>query len=204
MAEVHHRVKNNMQVITSLLNLQTEDVSDAYTRALLEESRNRIHSMALVHEQLYRSKEYACISFEEYVHQLGSTLFSMYQVDFDVVQLVVEADNINLDLEKAIPCGLILNELITNSLKYAFPDGKNGEIRVSSQTEKGKIKLSVSDNGIGLQGNLNFHRTKSLGLQLVHLLVEHDLHGDIVLEKKSGTKYCIEFPVSSERGKTLA
>jgi PAS domain S-box-containing protein len=194
LAEVHHRVKNNMQVITSLLNLQAEDVSDNYTRILLEESRNRIHSMALVHEQLYRSREYASFSFEEYVNQLGSTLFSMYQVDFAKVQFMVEAADINLDLEKAIPCGLILNELITNSLKYAFPDGKCGEIRVGLQAEKRKMELRVSDNGIGLPESFDFRQTKSLGLQLVNLLVEHDLHGSIALEKKRGTQYCVEFP----------
>ena len=194
LAEVHHRVKNNMQVITSLLNLQAEDVSDEYTRILLEESRNRIQSMALVHEQLYRSREYASISFEEYVNQLGSTLFSMYQSDFAKVRFVVDAADINLELEKAIPCGLILNELITNSLKYAFPDGKDGKIRVSLQAEKRIMKLRVGDNGVGLPKKIDFRQTKSLGLQLVNLLVEHDLHGSIALEKRKGTQYRIEFP----------
>ena len=195
LAEVHHRVKNNLQIITSLLNLQSEDITDAYTRVLLEESRNRIQSMALVHEQLYRSREYSSISFDEYVNQLGSTLFSMYQVDFEDVQFIVDATEINLDLEKAIPCGLLLNELITNSLKYAFPDGRNGELRVSLQAANGKMILRVSDNGIGLPKNFDFRHAKSLGLQLVTLLVEHDLHGKIMLEHEVGTHYRIEIPM---------
>jgi PAS domain S-box-containing protein len=194
LAEVHHRVKNNMQVITSLLNLQAEDVPDDYTRILLEESRNRIHSMALVHEQLYRSREYASISFEEYVNQLGSTLFSMYQVDFDDVRFVVDAADVNLELEKAIPCGLLLNELITNSLKYAFPEGRAGEIRISLQIDKKDMILRVCDSGIGLPEKFDIRQTKSLGLQLVILLVEHDLHGEIMVECVEGTSYLIEFP----------
>jgi PAS domain S-box-containing protein len=194
LAEVHHRVKNNMQVITSLLNLQAEDVPDDYTRILFEESRNRIHSMALVHEQLYRSKEYASISFEEYVNQLGSMLFSMYQVNFDDVQFVVEAGEVNLELDKAIPCGLILNELMTNSLKYAFPDGRRGKLWINMKSNKEKMILHIGDDGIGLPVDFDVHNTKTLGLQLVNLLVEHDLHGSIFLKRIRGTQYRIEFP----------
>jgi PAS domain S-box-containing protein len=195
LAEVHHRVKNNMQVITSLLNLQAEEVPDDYIRKLLDDSRNRIQSMALVHEQLYRSKEYSSISFDGYINQLGSTLFSLYQIDFKHVKLVVEAADISLDLERAIPCGLILNELMTNSLKYAFPDGRAGEIRINLQVDNGGMKLRVSDNGIGLPEKFNIRQTKSLGLQLVLLLVEHDLQGKIEVECVNGTSYRIEFPV---------
>jgi PAS domain S-box-containing protein len=204
LAEVHHRVKNNMQVITSLLNLQTEEVSDHYTRALLEESRNRIQSMALVHEQLYRSREYASISFTEYVNQLASTLFAMYQIDADDVHLEVEAGSMNLDLERAIPCGLLLNELITNSLKYAFPKGRKGKLWVRLQSRGDRLIIQVGDDGVGLPENFDFRQTKSLGLQLVNLLVEHDLGGKIMLERDRGTQYCIEFPTSSEQEKALA
>lgn len=203
LAEVHHRVKNNMQIITSLLNLQSEEVVDNYTRSLLEESRNRIQSMALVHEQLYRSKEYASIAFGDYVDQLASTLFSMYQVGFENVRLVVEADRVNLDLEKAIPCGLLLNELITNSLKYAFPAGRRGKVWVRLAHTNGNMVLHVGDDGVGLPENFDLKNTKSLGLQLVNLLVVHDLQGNISHESVKGTQYCIEFPVSKDQTQIL-
>jgi PAS domain S-box-containing protein len=194
LAEVHHRVKNNMQVITSLLSLQAEEVSEVYTRKLLEESRNRIHSMALVHEQLYRSGEYASIDFAGYINQLASTLFSMYQIDFEDVQFLVESENVKIDLEKAIPCGLLLNELITNSLKYAFPEGRKGNIWVKIRFDDEKMILEVGDDGIGLPANFDFQATRTLGLQLVHLLVNHDLHGSISHRIKQGTQFLIEIP----------
>ena len=198
LAEVHHRVKNNMQVITSLLNLQAEYTCDGPTQMLLKESRNRIHSMALVHEQLYRSREYASIGFTEYVNQLASTLFSLYQIDSNDIQFSVEAENINLDLEQAIPCGLLLNELITNSLKYAFPQEKKGKLWVRLSSKNGKMILNVSDNGVGLPANFDLSQAKSLGLQLVSLLVEHDLQGKIVHENKNGTHIRIEFPLTKK------
>ena len=194
LAEVHHRVKNNMQVITSLLNLQAEEITDSATRILLEESRNRIQSMALVHEQLYRSREYASIDFAGYVNQLTSTLFSMYQVESSDVQFIGPAEGVNLDLERAIPCGLLLNELITNSLKYAFPQGRKGKVWIRLSPKNGVMVLNVGDDGIGLPDNFDIRNTKSLGLQLVNLLVEHDLQGNISHEKKKGTQYCIKFP----------
>ena len=203
LAEVHHRVKNNMQIITSLLNLQSEDVTDERTRALLEESRNRIQSMALVHEQLYRSREYANIDFTEYVNQLASTLFSMYQVDLGDIQFRVDAENVNLDLERAIPCGLLLNELLTNSLKYAFSRDKKGKLWVKLSPRNGEMVLQVGDDGIGLPENFDIRNTKSLGLQLVNLLVEHDLHGNIVQENKNGTQYRIKFPIAWDKETNL-
>ena len=199
LAEVHHRVKNNMQVITSLLNLQAEEITDIRTRSLLEESRNRIQSMALVHEQLYRSSEYASIDFAGYINQLASTLFSMYQVGSNDVQFIVNADGVNLDLERAIPCGLLLNELITNSLKYAFPSGRKGKIWVRVSPRNGVMVLDIGDDGIGLPDNFDIGNTRSLGLQLVNLLVVHDLQGNISQENKKGTHYCIEFPVSQTK-----
>jgi len=180
LAEVHHRVKNNLQVVTSLLNLQTEEINDERILMILEESRARIQSMTLVHEQLYRACEYARIDFGVYADQLVSILFGMYQADIEKIQYEVEAESVDLDLDRAIPCGLILNELITNSLKYAFPDGRKGKLWIRMKAENEKMILQIGDDGIGLPESFDIKNSKSLGLQLVNLLVEHDLHGGIV------------------------
>jgi two-component sensor histidine kinase len=195
LAEVHHRVKNNMQIIASLLGLQAREIKDARFLAAIEESRNRINSMALVHEQLYRAREYAQIDFGNYIDQLASTLFNMYQVEPARVELRIIAKGVYLGLEKAIPCGLLLNELITNSLKYAFPDGRKGKLWIILKPKKNKMELEIGDNGIGIPDDFDFETSQSLGLQLVKLLTTHDLQGNLTLENKLGTQFCIEFPV---------
>jgi two-component sensor histidine kinase len=200
LAEVHHRVKNNLQIIVSLLGLQAREIGDERVRVAFEESRNRIKSMALVHEQLYRSREYAKIEFESYVDQLASTLFNMYQVEPERVRIEIDADDVYLNLENAIPCGLLLNELITNSLKYAFPNGRTGKIWITLVPEESNIVLTVGDDGIGIPAKFDFGASQSLGLQLVHLLTVHDLQGKITLERKNGTQFCIEFPVQPGKG----
>jgi two-component sensor histidine kinase len=197
LAEVHHRVKNNLQVVASLLNLQAEGIDDKRVLAVLEESRNRIQSMTLVHEQLYRSHEYAHIDLCEYVDQLVSTLFNMYEVGPDQIQFNLDAKDVNLDLERAIPCGLLLNELITNSLKYAFPQGMRGHIKIKIKPSEEHLMLEFSDNGVGLPKHIDFHNTHSLGLQLIYLLTTHDLHGTITLDRRKGTMYRIDIPLSN-------
>jgi len=196
LAEVHHRVKNNMQVIISLLNLQASGIEDENLQRVYEESRNRIKSMTLVHEQLYRSREYARVDFGIYADQLVSTLFNMYEVNPEQVRFELDADQVYLELDKAIPCGLILNELIANSLKYAFPDGRKGELWVQLKPDKNKMLFKVSDNGIGIPEHINLEVTQSLGLQLVKLLSSHDLHGSVRIIREKGTQFQIEFPVS--------
>jgi len=198
LVEVHHRVKNNLQVVTSLLNLQTEWIEDERIPNILDESRTRIQSMTLVHEQLYRSREYAHIDFGIYADQLVSRLFNMYEVDPEQIKFELEAEEIFLDLDKAIPCGLLLNELITNSLKYAFPKGKKGKLWVRLNPKDEKIILTVGDNGIGIPDDIDFETTKSLGLQLVNLLTTHDLQGTVEIRRNKGTEFCIAFPVLSK------
>jgi len=197
LAEVHHRVKNNMQIIASLLGLQAREIKDERFMTAIEESRNRINSMALVHEQLYRAREYAQIDIGEYIDQLASTLFTMYQVESAQVQLQITAKDVYLSLEKAIPCGLLLNELITNSLKYAFPDGRKGKLWIDLEPSQGNMKLTVGDDGIGIPEDFDFETSQSLGLQLVNLLTIHDLQGNIELRREKGTQFQIEFPVQS-------
>ena len=196
LAEVHHRVKNNMQIITSLLSLQAEEVTDPPMLKLVEESRSRIHSMSLVHELLYRSGDYASIDFAGYVNQLASALFRLYQVDADEILFELESENVKLDLVRAIPCGLLLNEMITNSLKYAFPGGREGRIWVKVQKGNKKVTMDVGDVGAGLPPGVDFQTTKTLGLQLINLLVTHDLQGNISCESSHGTRFHVEFPAS--------
>ena len=198
LAEVHHRVKNNMQVIASLLNLQASQISDETLQAVYQESRTRINSMSLIHEQFYRSKEFARIEFEPYIDQLVTSLCSAYDVDPAQVQFHFAADNVYIDLERAIPCGLLLNELITNSLKYAFPDGREGKIWITLLPENNTMTLKFCDNGIGLPAYLDLENPKSLGLQLVRLLVNHDLQGtlDISTSQGNSTTFSIKFPFS--------
>ena len=197
LAEVHHRVKNNMQVIISLLGLQAGDIENEQFRVAYEESRNRIKSMSLVHEQLYHSKEYARIEFGVYVDQLATTLFNTYSVAPDRIQLHIEADNVYIDLERAIPCGLLLNELITNSLKYAFPDNRKGHIWIKLKSKGEEIFLTVRDDGIGLPADLDLENIRSLGLQLVRLLTDHDLNGSLEIQngRKMGARFYIRFPL---------
>jgi len=198
LAEVHHRVKNNMQVIISLLGLQASEIEDEQLRVVYEESRNRIKSMALVHEQLYHSNEYAHIDLGTYIDQLATTLFNTYQIETERIQLCITAENVYIDLERAIPCGLLLNELITNSLKYAFPQNQKGHIRIELQPKEDWMTLLYFDDGIGLPANLDIDHIQSLGLQLVHLLAIHDLHGNLKLgnEQRKGTQFLIDFPLN--------
>jgi len=205
LAEVHHRVKNNMQVIISLLGLQASEIEDEKLRAVYEESRNRIKSMTLVHEQLYRSNEYARIGIGTYIDHLATTLFNSYQIEPDRIQMHIAAEDVYIDLERAIPCGLLLNELITNSLKYAFPNNANGHIWIKLHPENGNIILIYRDNGIGLPADLNLENLQSLGLQLVRLLSVHDLHGSVELKNRheKGVNYLIKFPASEMKSEQI-
>ncbi|MBI4682149.1 MAG: HAMP domain-containing protein [Nitrospirae bacterium] len=196
--EIHHRVKNNMQVISSLLNLQARQISDKQYIELFNESRNRIASMALVHEKLYNSKDLTNIDFKDYINCLANELFSFYGISPKKILLKISSENIRLPIDTAIPCGLIINELVSNSLKYAFPEGKNGEINIildktSADDNDNFYNLTVSDNGIGIPGDLDIRRLKSLGLQLVITLVEHQLKGGMQLDRSKGTLFDIHF-----------
>jgi two-component sensor histidine kinase len=197
LAEVHHRVKNNMQIIISLLGLQGREIKDEHIRIAFEESRNRIKSMALVHEQLYSAGKYARIEFGDYVDQLVTTLVNMYDIDPEEIQIQIDAEDIYLDLDKAIPCGLLLNELITNSLKYAFPDGRRGKLWIHLEAHKENMILEVGDDGVGVPDDFDLEAGQSLGLQLVKLLATHDLQGNVKLMHKEGTQYIVEFPVQT-------
>jgi len=191
--EIHHRVKNNMQVISSLLSLQSRHLTDKAAIGMFQESQQRIRSMALVHEKLYQSKDLSRIDFSNYIENLIMFLFHSYQVRSDQIRIKTEVQDILLDINSAIPCGLIINELVMNALKHAFPGGRKGEITVSLQPSgDGKFILSVSDNGVGFPAELDFHKTETLGMQLVNMLVDQ-LDGTISLEGEPGTRFKVVF-----------
>jgi PAS domain S-box-containing protein len=190
--EIHHRVKNNLQVISSILNLQSSFVSDERTLEILEESRNRIHSMATIHENLYLTTNFSSIDFASYLQNLTTKLISSYHITPITINLRTELTSINLLLDQAIPCGLLVNELITNAIKYAFINRSEGEIFIGLKENQGIIELKIEDNGVGLPSNFEIFKSNSLGLQLVSTLVEQ-LDGEIKILNEKGTKYLITF-----------
>jgi two-component sensor histidine kinase len=191
--EIHHRVKNNLQVVSSMLQLQSRNIKDKETIEMFQESRNRVRSMALVHERLYQSRDLARVDFAKYIQSLANYLCRSYGVNTNVIQLKTNLHDVLLGVDTAIPCGLILNELVSNSLKHAFPDGREGEIHIELRSEgNGKFTLMVSDNGVGLLKDLDFRNTESLGLQLVNTLV-NQLEGTIELDRRGGTTFKITF-----------
>lgn len=189
--EIHHRVKNNLQVISSILNLQSSFVADEKTLEILQESRNRIRSMAIIHENLYRTEDFSSINFSDYLENLTNNLISSYRINQKVV-LNVKLQDVELVLDQAIPCGLLVNEIITNSLKYAWEDGTAGTIFIEMFEENNIVSLIIRDDGKGLPRELKEMNSETLGLQLVMTLVEQ-LDGDISANIKEGTKYLIKF-----------
>jgi two-component sensor histidine kinase/ABC-type amino acid transport substrate-binding protein len=196
--EVHHRVKNNMQVISSLLRLQADRFEDKGYAEMLKESQLRIQSMSLIHEKLYQSKDYANIDFKGYVKSLATNLFQSNGVNPDRIKLDLTLENISLDLETAIPCGLIINELISNSIKYAFPEEREGEVSVALRSTDGdELELIVADNGVGLPEDIDIGKTETLGLYLVKMLTERQLDGRMDLNCDNGTEYRIRLKKQS-------
>ena len=194
--EIHHRVKNNLQIISSLLSLQAKKVEDSQALEIFQESQDRIRSMALIHEKLYQAPDLARIDFGEYIHNLSAHLSQAYSASTRAIALQVQADDISLAVDTAVPCGLMLNELISNALKHAFPDDGPGQVRIELGTDdEHQCMLKVSDNGVGMPPDLDLNTTGSLGLQLVNALVSQ-LGGTIELDNDNGTEFKIVFAVS--------
>jgi PAS domain S-box-containing protein len=191
--EIHHRVKNNLQVISSLLSLQSEQIADPQVRALLYDSQNRVRSMALIHEKLYQAKDQVRVDVAEYIQNLTGYLFRSYAAQADGIHLKVKVDNVHLAIDTAMPCGLIINELLSNALKHAFPDHKRGEIYVELRYARdGLCTLLVGDTGVGMPAQFDLDKSPSLGLQLVHTLVRQ-LDGSIEVRRNGGVEFCIQF-----------
>jgi len=202
--EIHHRVKNNLNVISSLLDLQLENISDPTLINAFRESQNRVISMALIHEKLYQSQDLSRIDFEEYVKDLIPTLFHSYGVDQTKVEVSMDIPHVDLGIDVAIPCSLIVNELVSNALKYAFKSVTKGEIGIgvhsNTTADPTEYELVVEDNGIGLPKGFDIDRAKSLGLRLVKTLTRQ-LGGRVRFTSDHGTKFSIRFSVPSRHEK---
>jgi len=192
--EIHHRVKNNLQIISSLLKLQGGYTKDPVASEYLKISQQRVRTMALIHQQLYRSDDLSGIDFGEYLKKLINDLFTIYGIEKRKMLLNVNANHIFLSIEKAIPCGLIVNELVSNSIKHAFTQKNNGKIEALLSQEENTYRMIIRDNGAGFPGDVDFRNTSSLGMQLVITLTEQ-LGGEIELRNSVGTEFIINFPI---------
>jgi len=192
--EIHHRVKNNLQMISSLLRLQSENIQDPALLAIFLESQNRVRSMAIIHECLYQSPDLARMDFSDYVDKLTDNLLRTYSVQMNKISIRLEVDKVPLNLDIAIPCGLMITELVSNALKYAYPGTRTGSILVKFRVQPNNrgYELTVADEGVGLNHPIDFESTTSLGLRLVHMLTEQ-LRGEMRVESPPGTRFTITF-----------
>ena len=190
--EVYHRVKNNLQVVSSLINLQAKNVSNEATLELLKQSADRIKAMALLHEKLYQSKDLTRIDFNEYIHSLVDHLLFSYGGHSGKIKISMSIDEVFFDVDTAIPCGLIINELLSNALQHAFPDDRHGEIGITFTQDLGEFILVITDNGIGFPTDLDYKKSASLGLQLVATLT-NQLNGHMALDQTDGSTFTIRF-----------
>lgn len=196
--EIHHRVKNNMQIVSSLLELQSARIKDEAYADMFKESHNRIKAMAVVHNKLYKSRDIANIDFDEYAKDIVHGLIKSYGFNENRIRLSIETSGVTLGLDMAIPCGLIINELATNSLKYAFPEDRKGEIKIELKPiSEGEIQLRVGDDGVGMPEGMNFRNTDTMGLKIVTVLVEKQLNGNIKLDTGKGTVFQMLFTKDS-------
>src|ERR1051326_9448969 len=196
--EVHHRVKNNLQVVTSLLGLQSMVNPDPTTRRMFQESQNRIHSMALLHEQLYQSQDISQINCNYDIKGLARHLFRSYGVSTSRIEIVIQVEDLHLSMDVAVPLGLVVNELVSNCLKYAFPGGKKGRIKIQlSKCHERPCRLTVADNGGGRPGDVTLWSSKSLGLRLVKMLAEQ-MDAQVEVNVHHGTKVKLVFSGNCE------
>ncbi len=189
--EIHHRVKNNLQIISSLLNLQAGRINAPEAKEGFQKSVDRIRTLALIHEKLYKSDNLAEIKFVEYAKSLARGLFLAYHSPDSQISLVVEGGDARLGIDKAIPCGLLINELVTNSLKYAFPNRKKGTIRIAFEDLEDSYTLIVADDGVGLPPD--FPSSETMGSRLLRALTDQ-LEGEMKIDRENGTKFVISFP----------
>jgi PAS domain S-box-containing protein len=198
LGEIHHRVKNNLQIVDSLLGLQSGAIEDTEIQNILRESQNRIKSMALIHQTLYQSNDFAQMDFSNFLDTLVPTLASSYGADPDHIVLAMNAIEVRLPLSVAIPCGLMVNELISNALKHAFPGGRHGEIRIDlSMAPDGQVLLTVEDDGVGIPDDLDLNQTATLGLQLVMLLTDQ-IGGKMEVRRSNPTRFALQLRVAAD------
>ena len=196
--EIHHRVKNNLQIITSLLKLQSAYITDEKSKDLFKESQNRVQSMSLIHQRLYQSKDLGSINLHEYAKTLVNQIMQSFGIDFNKILVHINADKIIMTIDNAIPCGLIINELVTNSLKHAFPDGRKGNIKLDVAGIENYYLIEFSDDGVGISKDFDIIRTNTFGLKLVKTLVDQ-VKGNICIKSDGGTHFSIRFPNISNK-----
>jgi two-component sensor histidine kinase len=195
LGEIHHRVKNNLQIVHSLLELQSAQISDPVVLAMLRDSQNRIRSMALIHQTLYQSKDFASVDFGMFLNSLVPTLIASYLENSERIVLKITALDMHLPINTAIPCGLLMNELISNSLKHAFPAQRRGKITINFVHEGPDfVVLTVCDDGVGIPEGLDIKQTSSLGLQLVFLLTDQ-IGGTMTVHRSDPTMFVLRFPL---------
>jgi PAS domain S-box-containing protein len=198
--EIHHRVKNNLQVVSSLLYLQSKKIKDKEVENMFVECQNRVKSISLIHEKLYQTNDLTRIDFEKYLRSLVHHLFKSFGLKNSSITPRIKAENVFLTMDTAIPCGLIINELVTNSLKHAFPSSKKGEISIEvTYQADNKFILIVRDNGVGIPEEINIHNTETLGFLLVQSLVRQ-IEGNLELKRGGGTEFRITFSILNYMG----
>jgi two-component sensor histidine kinase len=192
--EIYHRTKNNLQVVCSLLNLQSARVSDPQILQAFQDTGNRIRSMSLVHEKLYQSKDLSHIDLKDYIKDLAHSLLLNYQMESGKISLQLDLQSVIVNIDTTMPCGLMLNEIISNAIKHAFPGGRKGTISIFlSSSEDGDIELRVADDGVGLPSELDIWNTDSLGLKLINNLAESQLQGKLAVRREQGTEFRLLF-----------
>ena len=190
--EIHHRVKNNLQIVTSLLNIQSEYVTDQLSKEYFRVSADRVRAIALIHQQLYSSINLSQINFELYLKDLVNHLFKLYCFNPEKIKINIHASEITMDMDNAMTCGLLVNEIITNSLKHAFPGKRKGEIKIDLKKRNGEYFLNIYDNGVGMPEIDDVKEKKSLGMELIKMLSEQ-LDASIEVKNEKGTEYNIKF-----------
>lgn len=196
LGEIHHRVKNNLQIVHSLLDLQSTMISDPQVQEMLLDSQNRIRSMALIHQSLYQSKNFSAVDLGSVLETLVPILMQSYSNTGQILDYAIEAEEVPIPLTQAIPCGLIVNELITNVIKHAFPDGQPGTVQVDLTHPDQKVSLSVTDNGVGIPDNLNIEQSETLGMQLVALLSDQ-LGATLEIHRRNPTRFTLTFEIEA-------
>jgi len=196
LSEIHHRVKNSLQVVSSLLSLESARIRDPSINEMLQSTQNRVRSMALIHQTLYQSKDFARVDFHAFLLSFVPTLIQSYSVQPEQVSLVIHVAEVKLPIDAAIPCGLIVNELISNALKHAFPDGRKGTVRICfTHDNDGHATLSVADDGIGIPHDFSFENSNTLGVQLVYLLAGQ-IAGTVAVARVPQTSFVVRFPLA--------
>jgi PAS domain S-box-containing protein len=201
--EIHHRVKNNLQIIISLFNLQTHYIDDSASKEALKEGQDRIKSMALIHERFYQADGLSKIDFDAYIRRLAENLYLSFNRSLEKIKLIIDTDKISLDIDTAVPCGLIINELVSNSLKHGFTDQSTGELRISfKKLDSNLIRLTVSDNGVGFPKNFDFENADSLGIQLMKALTSQ-LEGHLTMNQGQGISFVLEFKATTHQSENV-